>query len=59
MKITFEGHCGFLHKETGEVEFYSVIFHNMIQARDYLKDLSPGRYRCIHDGDYGLTWIPI
>jgi hypothetical protein len=59
MKITFEGHQGFLYIDTGQAEFYGVIFHNMIQARDYLKNLCPGQYIGIYDEDYGVRLIQI
>ena len=59
MKITFEGHHGFLYTDTGQAEFYGVIFHNMIQARDYLKNLRPGQYMGTYDEDGGVRLIPI
>ena len=59
MKITFEGHRGFLHKETGQVEFYSIMFHNIIQAREYLQYVAPGRYRGVYDEQKGLGLLDL
>jgi hypothetical protein len=56
-KIYFEKHEGCIDYATGQVEFYKLIFQNIIYASKFLSGLEPGNYQgwvCEGDGSYGL-----
>jgi hypothetical protein len=43
-QIEFEKHKGILDTQTGQVEFYGLIFKNINIAVDFLKHVTPGNY---------------
>jgi hypothetical protein len=51
-KIRFEKHHGTMDFSDGTVVFYKLIFKNIIDAGNFLRELDPGNYKGWVQGDH-------